>query len=61
MTVGDRNIVQIGAYSIVNAMRYFEALTRELDEQAEPFNYNGNGNGKANGRAKLQWDAQGRR
>ena len=50
MTVGDRNIVQIGAYSIVNAMRYFEALTRELDEQAEPFNYNGNGK---NGRAKL--------
>ena len=27
VTVGDRNIVQIGAYSIVNAMRYFEALT----------------------------------
>ncbi len=58
VTVGDRNIVQIGAYSIVNAMRYFEALTRELDESAEPFSYNGNGNGKhgagkANGRAKL--------
>jgi excinuclease ABC subunit A len=54
--VGDRNIVQIGAYSIVNAMRYFEALTREVDEDAGPFNYtgaNGNGNGKVNGRAKL--------
>jgi excinuclease ABC subunit A len=56
VTVGDRNVVQIGAYSIVNAMRFFEALTQELDEQAVRLIYNSedkNGNGKANGRARL--------
>ncbi|HEX9069386.1 MAG TPA: excinuclease ABC subunit UvrA, partial [Ktedonobacterales bacterium] len=43
VTIGDRNIVQIGNYSIVQALRFFEALTAERkvvtlrrDAPAEP-------------------------
>ncbi len=62
VTVGDRNIVQIGAYSIVNAMRYFEALTRELDEpEQRQLQRQWERRRQGQWTREAQWDAQGRR
>jgi excinuclease ABC subunit A len=58
VTIGGRNIVQVGDFSIVNALRYFEALTADIPADAESEHtpgVNGNGrNGKSRGRVNLK-------
>src|SRR6185437_12779103 len=61
VTIGSRNIVQVGDFSIVNALRYFEALTADAGESNGAYRTNGTngtngngGNGKANGRVNLR-------
>ncbi len=47
VTIGSRNIVQVGDFSIVNALRYFEALTADASESDGAYGTNGtNGNGE---------------
>ncbi len=67
VTIGSRNIVQVGDFSIINALRYFDALTADLADAADTYGahrangvngtngVNGNGrNGKASGRVNLK-------
>jgi len=62
VTIGGRNIVQVGDFSIINALRYFDALTAGVADAAHGENgtngtngTNGvNGNGKTRGRVNLK-------
>ena len=64
VTIGSRNIVQVGDLSIVNALRFFEALDRRRSESDGAYGANGSGderrqrgkghNGKAHGRVNLK-------
>ncbi|HEY1387978.1 MAG TPA: excinuclease ABC subunit UvrA [Ktedonobacterales bacterium] len=60
VTIGGRNIVQVGDFSIINALRYFDALTADVADAAHGMNgtngvVNGNGrNGKGSGRVNLK-------
>ncbi|HLY32097.1 MAG TPA: excinuclease ABC subunit UvrA, partial [Ktedonobacterales bacterium] len=55
VTVGERNIAEISALSIVNALRFFDALAREADDAPLMIGQNGsaqNGKKPASGRGK---------
>ncbi|HEX6543021.1 MAG TPA: excinuclease ABC subunit UvrA [Ktedonobacterales bacterium] len=59
VTIGGRNIVQVGDFSIVNALRFFDALTADAptgaDDEHATAVMNGNGrNGKTRGRVNLK-------
>ncbi|HEX5156136.1 MAG TPA: excinuclease ABC subunit UvrA [Ktedonobacterales bacterium] len=62
VTIGGRNIVQVGDFSIINALRYFDALTADVADAAHGMNgtngtngVNGNGrNGKGSRRVNLK-------
>jgi excinuclease ABC subunit A len=61
VTIGGRNIVQVGDFSIINALRYFDALTGDAVEAPDAYGApvangtNGNGrNGRTSGRVNLK-------